>query len=302
MDKIDLSIIVPFYRGDQFIGRLLTSIQTAWMVNAKKEFSFELFLIIDSPESNESLLREKVAPYSLPNIETRVLKNDSNIGVASTRNRGLLESRGEYVYFIDQDDEVAPEFFIEIERAIANRYEFILINGLALYTNPKMKQHLLFYLAPHVNIKNLILDDIVRSPGQIVLKKGILKDIQFPIPKKNFGADDKFFWVIIFLSNPLLKVFYIDKPLYRAHIHEKNFSHQRSELFFSGLELWSMITSKYETSRIDKYIRRNIFYIKFVLRSHLQLTVREKFFGALEMVLYFIKPNRIIRYVRKHVA
>lgn len=69
-------------------------------------------IVIDdgSSDGTFSLLREKFGD------RVRLLRNESAQGVAAARNRAMAECRGQYVAFLDSDDEWLPE---KIERQVA---------------------------------------------------------------------------------------------------------------------------------------------------------------------------------------
>ena len=90
-----LSIIVPVYNAEPFLKRCLDSI--------KLRQNVELVLVDNGCTDNS---REIMA--SFPGPKTIVaLKN--NIGVSGARNEGMKKATGDYITFLDADDEYTPE-------------------------------------------------------------------------------------------------------------------------------------------------------------------------------------------------
>jgi glycosyltransferase involved in cell wall biosynthesis len=303
MEATELSIIIPFYKGDKFINRLLGSLaESRKALGTAGLFPLEVLLIVDSPEqTNMESLRVLIAPYIEP-LSIQLLANERNMGVAATRNRGIEMSRGRYIYCVDQDDGVSTEFFQRIRKSMHENADFILLNGMVYYTETKFNPHLYFYLTPRLELKHLILDDIIRSPGQVILRKAALGDLRFPVTKSSFGSDDKFLWIFFFLKNKDLKYVYLKEPLYVAYIHGSNYSNDRVELQLASMESWKVMMEQYDASRIEHLIQRNMNYLKFVTRKVTHPSMPEKILGFYEWSLYFLRPNKLIRYFRKRVV
>lgn len=93
MENILVSVIIPAYNCAQYISQTLDS---ALM----QEVPLEVIVINDCSKDN---LDAVMAPY-LQNPRVRYLKNETNQGVAKTRNRGVSEAKGTYIAFLDGDD------------------------------------------------------------------------------------------------------------------------------------------------------------------------------------------------------
>jgi len=91
-----LSIIVPCYNIEPYVINSIDSIVT--QANFDR---VELILIDDcSTDNTLEIIRDNFIKYS--NI--KIIANDINQGVSVTRNRGIEESTGKYLYFFDGDD------------------------------------------------------------------------------------------------------------------------------------------------------------------------------------------------------
>ena len=101
-----LSFIVPVYKTpQQLLRNCLDSV-------LRYSLPMELICILDSPgDPCEQVLDE----YAAREPRVRLLKNDRNRGVSYSRNRGLDAAEGEYVAFVDADDEIVAAAY---ERAM----------------------------------------------------------------------------------------------------------------------------------------------------------------------------------------
>ena len=88
-----ISIILPFYFRYELLTRAINSV-----IN-QDYFNWELILVNDGSIGMDLT--------SLINADNRIrlIELDKNEGVARARNRGIIESRGEYIAFLDSDDD-----------------------------------------------------------------------------------------------------------------------------------------------------------------------------------------------------
>jgi glycosyltransferase involved in cell wall biosynthesis len=100
-----VSVIIPTTRRHDLVQRALKS------VFAQTHRELEVIVVVDGPNPETvTILREIDDP------RLRVLENPASLGAGGARNRAAAESRGEYLAFLDDDDEWLPE---KIERQLA---------------------------------------------------------------------------------------------------------------------------------------------------------------------------------------
>ena len=96
---IRLSIIVPVYNTEKFLGRCLDSL-IQQDIPAEE---YEIIVIDDgSPDNSASIVADYMNRYS----QIRLV-SQSNQGLFKTRNKGIKLAKGQYIYFIDSDDFIA---------------------------------------------------------------------------------------------------------------------------------------------------------------------------------------------------
>lgn len=96
-----LSFIIPFYNGKKYIAECLDSLyQQDIPIN-----EYEVLIVDDCSNDDESrtLLTTLEAKY--PNM--RIIHNERNCRCGESRNHGVREAKGQYIWFVDQDDYVA---------------------------------------------------------------------------------------------------------------------------------------------------------------------------------------------------
>ncbi len=94
----ELSIIVPAYNEESMIVATLTGLR--YYLEARSE-SYEVIVVDDGSQDKTIPL---IQDWKLHNkIDLRILVNEQNMGKGFSVRRGVFESRGQYVIFIDAD-------------------------------------------------------------------------------------------------------------------------------------------------------------------------------------------------------
>ncbi|MCP2038711.1 glycosyltransferase family A protein [Chryseobacterium sp. HSC-36S06] len=97
-----ISVIIPIYNAEKTVVKALDSVK-----NQSWNGDFEIIAINDGSTDRS---REIVENYRQRNPEMNViLVNQENGGVSKARNTGLSKSSGDFIAFLDADDEWLPE-------------------------------------------------------------------------------------------------------------------------------------------------------------------------------------------------
>lgn len=104
---VTVSIIMPAYNAADYIEAAIRSVMTQTLTD------WELYVIDDCSPDATVAVAERLAREDR---RITVLRNENNMGVSRTRNRGLDLCRGRYVAFLDSDDIWLPE---KLEKQIA---------------------------------------------------------------------------------------------------------------------------------------------------------------------------------------
>lgn len=95
---IDLSVIVPVYNVENYVTHTLESLVGI------KDIALEIVVVDDgSPDKSMTIVRE----FAQADDRIKIVVQE-NAGLGAARNRGVAESKGRYIAFIDSDDLVEP--------------------------------------------------------------------------------------------------------------------------------------------------------------------------------------------------
>lgn len=93
-----ISIVIPLYNKELSIGYTLQTVLTQTYQD------FEIIIVNDGSTDHSV---EEVAKVTDPRIR---LIHQNNAGVSAARNRGIEEAKGEYIAFLDADDEWKSDY------------------------------------------------------------------------------------------------------------------------------------------------------------------------------------------------
>ena len=100
-----ISVIVPCYNVEKYVKKGIISIKNQIYSN------IEIIAVDDcSTDNTYAILKELENEYD----NLKVYKNAKNVGLASTRNFGVSKSKGKYIGFIDPDDYIEKDFYVEL--------------------------------------------------------------------------------------------------------------------------------------------------------------------------------------------
>lgn len=121
------SIIVPVYNVEQYLSKCISSILSQTYSH------FELILVDDGSSDASGLICDQYA-----NRDSRIIViHQNNGGVSRARNRGVEAAIGEWICFVDSDDEVKPDWLMHY---VNNADADLLIQGMTeLFPNGHKK-------------------------------------------------------------------------------------------------------------------------------------------------------------------
>ena len=99
-----VTIIIPIYNVAPFVADCIHSV----MCQTWQE-PLECILVDDcGTDDSMAVVERTLQDYQGP-VDFRIVRHEHNRGLSAARNTGLDNATGDYVYFLDSDDEVTPD-------------------------------------------------------------------------------------------------------------------------------------------------------------------------------------------------
>lgn len=191
------SIIIPIYNGEKTLPYCIDSILNQTFKDT------EILLINDGSTDNSLELLKK---YKLKHPKQIRVLNQSNKGIAETRNRGIKESSGKYIFFIDNDDYIDKSYVETFITAIERFNVDMVIGG---YQRINLSRNKILFKRDALN--NNWTKYMMLAPWARVYKKESLIKNNLSFLDVNIGEDI----YMNILANLKLKVKTIDYNGYR---------------------------------------------------------------------------------------
>jgi len=219
-EQLCVSVIVPFYNAQFYIKNCLDVLS-----NQDFDRPFEVIMINDASTDNSKNIVEKC---TLKNIRLYSIK--SNGGPAKARNLGIIQAKGEYIFFLDVDDAIDPNTLTELyNTAKETLSDFVFCDSKWIENYQNQRSNIFSYHQDKV-IKNSELTETMKKrlynpkymggplgcKGRLI-RRSIIVDNNIMFEEQlRYLEDEIFMWdFLAFVKNAK----YIRKQLYTYYVH-----------------------------------------------------------------------------------
>ncbi len=218
-NNILFSFIIPFYNCSDYLERAISSVIT------QTDSGCEIILVNDGSTDDLRLLSRILDAH--PHI--RLISID-NAGPGAARNTGAAVALGEYLWFLDCDDELLDDAVAQLRQFVTLHPDAPMIVGA--HTTRIGNNGDVFHSAP--KLTGISMADFTAfiqrrlgsfSHGSVILRKQVFDHFQYPETIRN--NEDLVLHAQI-LANYVCVSF--DKPLVRIHLRPDSLRHQGQDL------------------------------------------------------------------------
>ncbi|WP_146069550.1 glycosyltransferase family 2 protein [Arthrobacter sp. B0490] len=205
-----VSVIVPVYNSAATIERALAS------VLAQSYGNWEL-LVVDDASTDDSARRARTVTATVPDRRARVLDAPENRGSSAARNLGLDAATGEFVVFLDADDELLPDY-LEVLTAACDAGADIVVCGHVVSVDGAEDRPRSSRRAGRMDgrtaLRRALADDITPFPWDKLYRRSLFEGVRYPEGLKRF--EDMV--MNLSLYPRARQVVVLERPLYRYRI------------------------------------------------------------------------------------
>lgn len=259
MKKKLISIIIATYNGEKFLKNCLLSVFKSQYDN------FEVIIIDDgSTDRSSQILKTFGERYKF-----KLIKNNKNLGLAESRNKGINKAVGEILVFLDNDSKVDKNWLKGIEETFSSDRTIGAIQCKILdFKKREIIQEIGMKIVPYTGFgiplargqkdygQFVHQEEIISLGAALAVKKEIAKKIGYFDRKLFHYTDDLDFSWRVWIAGyrvvlaPNARIYHYTKihpPTYKLYFH----------LCKNSLR---MLIKNYETLNIIKYVPISILF------------------------------------------
>jgi len=270
---IHISVILPTYNGARFIARALRSI----IVQSVREF--EIIVIDDESTDRTADIVKKIGAAD---SRIRYFRNEYNLGIQKSLNRGLREARGEYIARIDDDDEWIDPQKLEKQLAFFKKHPDCVLVGIGVIVVDEEDEELFRYLLPETDEKirkKIFYKNCFIHSGVVFKKDAAMKFNGYDESEKVRHIEDYNLWLKLGTVGKLanLPIYGVKFTLRSGNISSKN----KVEQFKKDINLIKKFRPYYPN------------YFGALIRSYLRLI----FYGVFN---FLPLKSKILKFYKEH--
>ncbi|CNF58411.1 glycosyltransferase [Yersinia frederiksenii] len=302
-NKKILSLIIPVYNADKYLGACLNSVFLQW------DYTLEVIIINDgSTDKSVDIIDEYKEKFDF------LYFSQANTGISAVRNKGLDVSTGEYIAFLDSDDIWCDNIYRTIKKIIlTNSPDCVVFNYIELIKNNERKFELIkeskLTIGNNYSVKVEIAKSEMFYPWRFIFKKhtfsGMFFDvgrryedqllIPFVVNKSNSIYESADF-ILKYRQNPTS----ITKNINESDLTDSEFGLRRFRDQYSrdSNKYWAIIFSNVFVSHISKCARVYSLNKEKALKSYAKINDFNPLLpiihsGKIKAIIYFLLKNKM---------
>lgn len=252
-----ISIIVPVYNSSHFLDKCIRS------VVAQTYCDIELLLVNDGSTDNSGEICES---WITKDRRIRVI-HQSNAGVSTARNRGIIEAKGEYIMFLDSDDAIQENTCFQLMQYQEEHNPDCIIFGTLQKSGtlwiPDSEKRYHSFAEFQQDFERVLHTELLCPVWNKFYKRKCIKSF---FPKKiSFGED------LIFCLDYLKhceSICFVPWPLYlHNNLNEQSITHTFQVEQINDIEQWQNAIIDFENNIVsiglyNKYVKDVLFWLK----------------------------------------
>ena len=257
MKKIKVSIIVPVYNVEEYLARCLDS-----LVNQSLK-DIEIIVVNDgSPDNSQKIIDNYCKKYK--NIKSFIKENG---GLSDARNFGIEKAQGEYIAFLDSDDYVTIDMYMEMyNKAKSGNFDMVVCDLNYVYDDKIIKASCNIKKDTN-NIKDVMLNIYPAAWNKIFKRNLMDKGIRF---KKGVWFEDVEF---IYRLLPYINTIGVVHKTFNQYVQrEGSITNTINKKLYHYIDNWNGIVDYYKKNNLyEEYkLELEYCYVRYIYATFIK--------------------------------
>ena len=263
--KAKVSVLVPFYNVEKYVGRCVESLFSQTYSNIEYVFVNDC-----TPDNSMDIINEYIDKFNVRN-KCVIINHEVNKGISASRNDCLDNATGDYILFIDSDDYIDKDMVeLLVKAAIENNADISGCGYIEEYKDRsvEMPQR---YTNNHVEMMRAItLLTIKGVMWKLLIRRSIVEENQVRFIPDNTMVDDYLFCCQVFFYAKRFAS--VDKCMYHyIQYNPNNYSKTREFNITSQAKAIVKTEEFYKENGVYEIVKEELLQRKFISKLPLLL-------------------------------
>ena len=234
-----VSVIIPYYKKRNFVKETIVSV-----INQSYD-NLEILIIYDDTNLNDF---EFLKELSKLDNRIKIINNNKRLGAGLSRNKGIEQSNGKYIAFIDADDTWLPDklkdqiFFMKKNNYQISHTSYFIIDEKKKIIGQRKARDLLSI--------NEVLKSCDIGLSTVIIQKNVIVKTNTKFPQL-VTKEDFVFWLMLLKKN--YKFYAFDSNLTNWTDSKNSLSSYTIQKLFDGFKVYNYY--------MDFNIIKSIYYL-----------------------------------------
>lgn len=263
--KAKVSVLVPFYNVEKYVGRCVESLFSQTYSNIEYVFVNDC-----TPDNSMDIINEYIDKFNVRN-KCVIINHEVNKGISASRNDCLDNATGDYILFIDSDDYIDKDMVeLLVKAAIESNADISGCGYIEEYKDRsvEMPQR---YTNNHVEMMRAItLLTIKGVMWKLLIRRSIVEENQVRFIPDNTMVDDYLFCCQVFFYAKRFAS--VDKCMYHyIQYNPNNYSKTREFNITSQAKAIIKTEEFYKENGVYELVKDELLQRKFISKLPLLL-------------------------------
>lgn len=263
--SIKVSVLVPFYNVENFVGRCVESLFTQTYDNIEY-----VFVNNCSTDKSRDIITDNMAKYGVA-AKCKLIDHEENLGIAVSRNDCLDNATGDYILFVDSDDYVERNMVeLLVHAAVENDADIAGCSYISEFAKQSIRMHE-FYPNDHDKMmRHITMLRIKACMWKMLIRRSVIEDnhVRF-LPKPDMVDDYLFCCQVVYYARTYTTV---QAYLYHyVHYNPNNYSKRTAYNVETQASAIMEVEKFYREKGVYDVVKQELEQRKFFLKAPLVL-------------------------------